>query len=83
MKIGRVVILSTMLSIGLSSCIPPRYSVYTRDCIIFRKVELPIIAQQWLREANPVPEFVEFLDRVADNNDRFDENCPNLRNEVP
>ena len=58
----------------ISNC-APRYIVYSNDCIIFKKVEMDIMAQQWLESTTPVPEFVTFLDDVADNNDRLSENC--------
>ena len=58
----------------ISSC-APQYVVYNSDCIIFKKVEMDIMARRWLESTTPVPEFITFLDDVADNNDRLSENC--------
>ncbi len=73
---GRIArILTLLLSVfAISSC-SPVYTVYGKDCVIFKKVELHLLARQWLETTVPVPEFVAFLDDVADNNDRLKEHC--------
>lgn len=67
-------ILVTMIS-GCAST----YMVTTRDCIIFQHVPMKKPVRQWFKEARPkaTPEVIEFLDDVANNNDRLTSKCSN------